>query len=268
MPSQVRNDEMVAILSADLQRRYEPNFAWKSAISQYLALPALRGFWPMSAAHYTAASRALDLSGGGNHLTDNNTVDWGFENLIPYVEFNGVNQYFSRASAAGEWATVTGAESWIAAGQGGLTLGGWFKLGDLTDPDPLISKWTGTAASSSYLLYFRGDVANDPVQFYASDGAATDKSTLNFNATASDWWFLAGRWDYDDTTLTVFANADSADKVTTLGSLSDNATPFYIARMGSFYYTGKASLCFLCAASLSDTIVWSLFQQTRAMFNV
>ena len=95
-----------------------------------------------------------------------------------------------------------------------------------------------------------------------------DNAALAFNATTSDWWFLAGRWDYDDKTLTAFANADSADKVTTLGALSDNATPFQIANYGSHYYTGKASLCFLCACALSDVLVWSLFQQTRAMFNV
>jgi len=270
MPVQIRNDEMVALLAADLQRRYEPNFAWKSAVSQYLALPGLRAFWPMSAVDYSAANRALDVAGGGYHLTANNAPTFGHENLIPYVEFDSASsQYLSRADGgAGNWADITGGETYIESGKRGVTLGGWFKLGDLTSGSGLMSKWDGTTAGSSYLLFFRGDLANDPMYMYGSDGAISDSVGMYFSATAINWWFIAGRYERSSQKLAIFVNDDSVSKATSLGNLNDSTIDFRIGSMGSWFFKGKASMCFLCAASLSDTQIWSLFQQSRAMFNV
>jgi len=272
MPAQIRNDEMVALLAADLQRRYEPNFAWKSVVSQYLALPGLRAFWPMSAVDYSAANRALDIAGGGHHLTAVNTPTFGHENLIPYVEFDAASsQYLSRADGgAGDWADITGGETYIESGKRGLTLGGWFKLNDLDNRAVLISKWGTSTAEKSYLLYFRGDIANDPIYFYAGNGTADAWKALTFSAD-TDWWFLAGRYDRASENVTVFANSSSATNAATgLGNLADSTIDFAIAEApgSAVFFNGKASMCFLCAASLSDTQIWSLFQQSRAMFNV
>ena len=37
---------------------------------------------------------------------------------------------------------------------------------------------------------------------------------------------------------------------------------------GTNLMDGYASMCFICAAALSDSIVGALFQQTRAMYGV
>ena len=61
--AQINRDQVVTWLASIFQRRYEPNFAWKSACSAHQALPGLRGFWPMSG--YDDTGRATDLSGQG-----------------------------------------------------------------------------------------------------------------------------------------------------------------------------------------------------------
>lgn len=127
MITQVRPSEMVDILGVDLQKRRESQFAWKSVISQFLALPVLRGFWPMSAVSHTAADQARDISGNGNHLTNNNVSTFGYEStsLIPQVSFNGTTQYLSRADAGGgDWADIIGTETYVGAAKRGLTSGG------------------------------------------------------------------------------------------------------------------------------------------------
>jgi len=95
--TQDRNSAQVALLSADFQNRYEPNFALANAVSTYMALPGLRGFWPMSGMAYTEP-RCRDPSGNGNHLITNNTPQFGYDNLRPIVDLDGVNQSMYKAS--------------------------------------------------------------------------------------------------------------------------------------------------------------------------
>ena len=148
---QQRNPEMVNLLRADFQGRYEPNFAWVNAISAGLALPALRAFWPMSSADYAAASRARDIAGSGYHLTPTNTIQFVHANLYFYASFGGTNEYLSRADGgAANWADITGTEGYIPSGQRGLTLGGWFWFDDTPPPaaqEILIGKRSNAAGN-------------------------------------------------------------------------------------------------------------------------
>ena len=145
-----RNPELVDILRADFQARYEPNFAWGNTVSNHLALPGLRAFWPMSSVDQTAAARARDLSGIGNHLADNNTCDFAYSGLYPYVSFDGVNQYLNKADGgAGAWADIIGTEAYIAVPQQGLSMGGWFYPAAFPGAGEhgLMSKWDDNAVN-------------------------------------------------------------------------------------------------------------------------
>ena len=154
--TQIRNNEQVNLLRADFQARYEPNFAWKSAVSSILALPGLRACWPMSSVDYATASQARDVAGGGYHLGNVNSSLFGYaaNTLIPCVTFNGTTQYLTRADGgAGNWADITGTEAYIAAGQRGLTLGAWVYLSSFTPVvNAVIAKVVLAGNQLSYML--------------------------------------------------------------------------------------------------------------------
>ena len=263
---QVRNDEMLDAIRADVQFRYEPNFAWKSAVSAGLALPALRAFWPMSSVDYAAATQCRDVSGGAYHLTNNNSADFGYDNLIPYVEFDGTNQYLSRADGgAANWADITGTEAYVA--QPGLTLGGWFNFDSVAGAGAQRLLCKDTVANRQYSLYMLE--ATDTVRFEYFTGAAIQGISSVATVSATTWHFLVGRFSpSNDHTVVVDGTILTAGHAN--ASIDDTGAAFEIGRLGNNtqYLAGKASLCFLCAAALSDAIVECFYQQTRAMYGV
>jgi len=278
---QERNAQLVRLLSADLQLRYEPNFAWKSAVSAYLALPGLRAFWPMSSVDYAAANRARDLSGQGYHLTDNNTPTFGYTNLAPWCEFNGTTQYLSRVDGgAANWADIRGTETYIDSTARGLTLGGWFKQDAQTGSvdQGLISKYNTLINQRAYLLETRDSGAITFVRGFVSvDGtAATSVGAVGTTPVAFGEWFFAFLRFVPSTSLDLYYASESVPfvKVSTVvaipASIFDSTADFMIGAFnaGVLFYDGKASMCTLCAAQLSDAIIQSLFEQTKALFGV
>jgi hypothetical protein len=271
---QVRNAEMVRLLSSDLQLRYEPNFAWKSTCSAYLALPVLRAFWPMSSVDYTTADRANDLSGQGYHLTDNNTVEFGYDSLVPYVDFFATNsEYLSRADGgAANWADITGTETYVESAYRGLTFGGWFYFDGAAGAsrEYVIAKSAGAPQRGYYIRRDTAGGGGDLELAVSVDGTAETFVLTNVTAAVTTWMFLVGRFD-PSVELALFVDSTKYTNVAAIpASLVDNTTSFTIGASGvpSLYMDGRASMCFLCAAFLSDAIILSLFHQTRAMFGV
>jgi hypothetical protein len=268
---QVRNAEMVRLLSADLQLRYEPNFAWKSAVSAFLALPALRAFWPMSSVDYTAANRGIDLSGQGNHLTDNNTVEFGYDSLAPYVHCTATNtEFLSRADGgAANWADITGTEVEVLSAYRGLTMGSWVYF----DGAPGVTQYTmskcsgGGAATTAYSLHRR---VGGTMRFTIGDGIVNLTVSSTSVTAAATWYFVVGRF-IPSTAIRIFLNSETDDVVAAVpAAIQDIGANFYIGQRGdaSSYFDGRVSMAFLCAAQLSDAIIFSLFEQTRAMYGV
>lgn len=243
------------------------------ATARLLQLPGTRGIWPMSSVDYTAANRAVDISGQGNHLTANNVPLFGYDGLAPYVEFDGINQYLSRPDGgAANWADVTGTEAYIAAGQGGLTLGGWFRLNALTGTaQELIGKIAGGGVLRSYNILVQNTTL---LQFVVTSGAANSivNGTAGTTGTmdVGTWWFVAARY-IPSTEIKIWLNDRSnINNVGIPASINDSTASFAIGATAtpSLYMDGRASMCFLCAAQLSDTIILSLYEQTRSMFGV
>lgn len=267
---QKRNDERVGLLAADFQKRYESGFAWRTACSMYQALTGLRGFWPMSS--LLATGNAVDLSGQVRTLTYNGNPVYNFDGLAQYIRFDGTGDFLSRADEAG--LDILGTETYVAAGHRGLTLGGWFRPESATVADSLISKW-GAAGQRSYILQLRGDVAGDPIEFIMSDDGTNVSNVQSSNGfTTNTWYFMAARFNPSppvaNEELTVWLNSTRTVAATARAAIFNSNAALYIGSdvgVGNLY-TGRASLCFLCAAALADATVWAIYQHTKALFKV
>jgi len=280
MAIQKRNDEMVNLLASDFQRRYEPQFAWGNAVSMFLQLPGLRGFWPMSAVD--SSGNAQDQSGHAHHLTYTGNPVYGLDletakTLAPYIRFDGTGDYLTRTDEAD--LDITGTETYFESegsdkgARMGLTLGGWFYPEDDTNDQNLISKWDAASNERSYALNLMGSVANDPVAFYISDdGTNTDNVTSTATTTMNTWAFVAARFNDADsgTEQAIWYNGTKTTDTTARASVHSGTADFLIGGQdgGSGLFTGRASLCFLCAAALPDVVLWALYYQTRALFGV
>jgi hypothetical protein len=252
----------------------QPPEVWTSVVNRYLCLPALRGFWPMSSMDYTAASRCIDLSGQGNHLTENGTANqpsWNYAGLIPYTDFDPTdNQHFSRADGGvANWADVTGLEAQVAGAAQGLTVGGWFWLDDATANRELIAKWTGVGNQRAYRILYT-QATNTFNFILSSNGALTTNVASSVTPSTGRWFYVVGTL-IPGTEQSIYVNGVRDDFGSGIASINDSTSQFEIGAVNTGttnFLDGRASMAFLCAAQLSDTIILSLFEQTRAMFGV
>ena len=250
---------------SEIQRRNQ--HAWSHACSTFLALPGLRGFWPMSA--FSATGAAYDQSGNGRTLTYNGNPTYNYDGLAPYIDLDRtVPDYLSRADEAG--LDILGTEAYVAVP--GLTLGGWFYFDDVTNDQFLIGKYGG-AGSRAYRLILFGSVANDPIRFYIStDGVANTEFVSLDGGTISAWQFVVGRFNDADAgeELKIWRNNITNTATTLVGSIFNAPSSFTIGANSAAGnpFDGRASMCFLCAAALSDNIIAALYAQTRALFGV
>ena len=271
MAIQQLNAEMIDLLRAYFQDRNESNFAWKSAVSALLGLPNLIAAWPTSAIRLDAvADRVRDISGGGYHLTWNGGLASAYDNLAPYVLFNGTTGYLSRVAGAASWASVRGNEAHVTAAQRGLTVGGWFY------PDTVAAGFAGlhtkyTAGANQRTWLLRRSAAAAQWYVSANGAAALGPATLPISATA--WHCIIARWipNAANSLIKLWVNGDTHEvnigaAVTLFDSTADVLLGAYDA--GASFYDGNASLGFLCACAMSDAHAFSYFEQTRAMFGV
>lgn len=259
---QLRNEQLVRNLSADFQAKYDAAYHWSRACSQFLALPGLRGFWPMGAVG--TAGQAQDLSSHDVHLTRNNGPDFLYDGLVPIIDYDGINEYHSHVDAA--VFDILGNEGYIDPTYQGLTLGGWFQFDD--DPpaatEHLMSKWDATP-NRSYSLH---RLAATTIQLYIDDTVSTVTSTVT--TTDDTWYFLWGRYRATTPDQSVGVNDTIVTAASVAAPITNSNAIFTIAASGSpgNYMDGRASLCWLCCQALSDGIVLSLYEHTKAMFNV
>ena len=279
MAIQERNAELIDMLRSDFQPRNEMAFSWAEACSMYLQLPGLRGFWPMSAVD--SSGNAQDQSGHSHILTYTGNSVYGLDLttarcLAAYIRFDGTGDYLTRADEADF--DITGTETYFtsqatsAGAARGMTCGGWFRPEDVTNDQGLVTKW-GAAGNYSWLLGLYGSVAGDPLRLYISDdGTNTDSVSSAAACAVNTWQFMAGRFNDGDAgaELAVFLNGTGTTAATARASIFSGNGPFNISgnNNGTALYTGRAALCFQCAAALPNVTLWALYQQTRTLFGV
>lgn len=245
----------------EIQRRDQ--HAWSHACATFLALPMLRGFWPMSSVN--ESGNAYDLSEQGRTLTYNGNPLYDYDGLAPYIDFDGTGDYLSRADEAG--LDITGTETYVA--NPGLTMGGWFALDDPTPAaeSDLFTK-LGAVGNYSYRLVV---LSTGAIYMQISDdGTNFDTASSGAGGMPTGWAFIVGRFN-PSTTVDLDVNGTQYTQAAGVGaSIFSGNGPLNISGFnnGSFLMAGWASMCFLCASYLSDDLVNALFAQTRALFGV
>lgn len=231
-------------------------------ISPFRALPGLRGFWTMGA--FDSAGNATQWPGAAFSLTYNGNPTYSYDGLVPYIDLDGTGDFLSRAD--GPALDILGTETYVANTAQGLTLGGWFYSTVAGASQGLITKGTGVPAASSYELY--RDAANT-VTFRVSNGAAYRTQASTIVPGLNTWFFAAGTFE-PALEINVWVNGTSrANAVAIPAAINNSGTALNIGAFnGTLLLTGRASLCFLCTAYLSDSIIGALFEQTRGAFGV
>lgn len=247
--------------------------AWSGAISTFLTLPALRGFWPMSV--WDENGQAIDLSGQGRHLTRggagviNQALSVG--GLATYYAMDNA-RYLYRADEAG--LDILGTEAYVISSMRGLTIGAWIRP---TTPsaadDGIIGKWTTTTPQRSYLLWrnnvdscFRFGVSTNGA------GGVSDTSTINASVgyTLDKFHFVVGRFT-PGTAVSIWVDGVKASNTTSIHSTIFNSTApltigSYNTSLGT--WTHQQAFCFLCASAVRDDVINALFENTRGIFGV
>lgn len=225
-------------------------------LAEYLALPELRALWPMSSVN--EAGNVLDASGQGRTLTNNGgAARFVTAAGMPFINFNGSNQYLSRADEAG--LSITGA----------FTVGGWFNLNALDGSlRGLIAKDNFAGQSS-----FRLAVNSSNVQFLVARlvDLSSYSQVLVSALPLQTWRFVVGRFT-PSTELALFVNgAKSTNTTSIVASMADSTVAFEIGRLATNnanIINGNVGLGFVCAAALSDATINRLYHYSRALFGV
>lgn len=256
MPIQIRNTEI-----ANLQSPDGFNYGlWTEVIAGFQAIPGLVGFWPMSSIQRSTGN-VYDLSGQGRTLTRNGN-SYGIENLVPYANFNGTTDFLSRADETD--LDITGTEGYYASP--GLTFGGWFYANAGSSNAGLITKRTGGGGNFSYYLRLTG---TDDVTFTVSSNGTIETAITIFNVMpTSRWTWCVGRF-IPNNFMRLFVN-DRFSTISAPASIFAGAGVFNIGAYDSSagFFSGRATLCFLSANALSDSIINGLYQRSRLLFGV
>lgn len=239
--------------------------------SVFLGIPGLVGFWPMSSV-YRSTGNVADISGQGRTLTysgnptfDVVTAGYGVQ---PCIILDGTGDYLSRADETD--LDILGTETFNV--NKGCSIGGWFRFDSAAgSTEFVIGK--RDAATYNQLSYYVQREADGTVKFEITPTGAVPTTNVSSTATPAqnEWFFLCGRFS-PSTELSIFVNEGEDVNTTSIPASIFNSTSSFsigaIVPPASFHMTGRAALCFLSHNYISDTVVSTLFRQSRNYFGV
>lgn len=223
-------------------------------VSAFLLIPQLRGLWPFSSVNET--NDVLDLSAQGRTVSDVAAPAFGVQDLVPYATLNGTTQYFTRADEAGLDIT------------GGITFGGWFRVGVVATNKSVMGKWSTTGNQRSYFLQ---QLNTNSVQAGISSTGVNVFVSVSSNTVAlNQWHFIVGRF-IPSTSVSIFMNGTFTTNSTGIPAAIFNSTAAFdigdlVAPTSPF--NGRVTLCFLSATNLSDDYIRSLYNISRGLLGV
>lgn len=230
-----------------------PGFALGRTVGTFLALPGLRGFWPMSVVGSTG--QVNDISTTGLHLTNNNSVGFGLHPLIPYATFNGTTQRLSRATEAN--LAVTGV----------VSMASWVRLDN--PGNGLVEVVCGKKGNATNRAYFIEKAANGSITANISADGSTVKTVTSTVTILEDTWYFVCLSFNPSTSLSITVNGTTTTSATSIpASIFNTAVDFTIGASGEVdeYLDGDISFTALSAYNYPAEIIFNLFEQSRLNF--
>lgn len=239
-------------------------------ISPFLGLPGLIGFWPMAtvqrstgnvpnyAPTYTGATKQ-DFVYNGNPKFDYTTTG------VPYIDFDGTGDFLSVADNTD--IDILGTETQYA--NPGMSVLAWLSFDSSSNDDFAVTKYT-TGGNASF--YLRKNALGAGIFAISTDGTNfTLANSPNSSFVDGQWYFMAGTF-FPSTSVNFFLNNVKYTNTTSVpASIFNSNAPLLISGVNAgatLLMTGNCTLVALCASALSDSIIQSLFQQTRSLFRV
>lgn len=241
-----RSDERAAVIEA--------GSSLGELYGMFLGLPKLVGYW-MLGSHVNVNSWYNDVTNNNLLLTNNNGATPAvYNDIVPYVDFNGTNQSLSRADEA------------ILDITGDLTIGGWFWNDALQAAQSYIGK--SGVADQGYAISGGAASAYSPSFYIVSTVPTAYPVSSTVTLTASTWYFLVGRFT-PSTEVACFVNGQKFTNTTSIpAAIRNSGASFAVGNLtdqGTFL-NGRAALCFLCSAALSDKLIRILYNRSAVFF--
>lgn len=263
MQQQVQNTEQIELLKGTFQPRYENNFAWGNAVAMLRFLPHLRSLYPF--ATVSSANVVNDFSGLAQNMNPTGVPVVSWATLAPYATFNGATAYTTADTAEN---SITGLEAHVSAGQRGLALGCWVNMGSVAANQAIFTKWLQGTNNRSYRLWINAAGAYEWA--VSVDGIAGVVIASTVAPVLNTWTFLAANF-LPSTSLNIWVNKTKTTNVAAIPASVFNSTALLAIsgqNAGLNLMTGNVALPFLCASRLSDTHIFAIYEQTRALFGV
>lgn len=263
MPVQIRNDQMVGLLSSDFVPWKDPGTNSARLLSMHQRIPAVRGLWGFGG--MDNSGNMADSSGNGHTMSLNGNPLVKLQSTFPYYEFDGTGDFFSVTDAAA--IEVSGTESFIDSGSRGMTCGAIVSTDSLAANQGILAKWNANTSNRSWMLYvsssgvFRFNVSND--------GSATALASTAAPSTAT-WYYLVGRF-VPSTSVDVYLNGVKTSNTTSIpASIFDASVNLRIGRYteaaGTFAdLDGRVALAWYTPFALPDGYIQYLYQSVRWM---
>lgn len=257
--------ERVAQLERQEQQSADTQ-ALGNAVSMFLSLPGLVAFYPGNAGEDTSGNYVMwDHSPNVKHLTRSGWQQAG-GSLYPYIEFAGGSDVAYVADD--DMFDMVGNEAYVASGNTGFTIGGWFYMGAAAGSTEIfISKGTGSTAHNYYL-----DRSAAGAAIFTLSNGGTAYTVTGGTLAQSTWYFVVGRFRPSTSVDVLVNNTETRNTTSIPATATTNNEPFAIGARsdggGGYadYFTGYASMCFVCQSKLPDTLLTALYRATAPLF--
>lgn len=247
----------------DLQRKAKEQSTWENpnyintiTFGSFLALPALRAFWPFSSV--TESATVIDMSGQGRTLTPSGAMAFAVMAQGGAYASLGGSSYFYRNNEAGLQITTA------------MTWGGWYYMTNTSATRAYMTKYTAAGNQIAYGILYSSITGNIEARV-SGDGAAvtTATSTVTPGDYVATWAFIVGVYD-PSTRLTIRVNSVSVNNTTSIPAAIFNSSANLLLGgiNAAVAYDGRLSMSFICSYPLSDAMLENLYQNTRAMYGV
>lgn len=247
----------------DLLREREYPRTWGELLGEFMGLPGLIGFWPMSSVDLSSGD-IYDISAQSRRMTRNGNTQLNYlaNGTVPYCAFDGSGDYQTRADEPD--LHVAGNETYFATDVRGLTLGGWFRQNTLTGSQGLLGRFVASGNQRAYMLHSNAGVITLTI---SSNGTATEDHA-GATVGTGEWFWATGAWK-PSTEGVVTVNGDRGVLTSSaVATLFGATAPFRIGDRGDSlaFLNGDATLCFLCGQYLTQRRIDRLYALSRIFF--